>query len=70
MPTTYGASTILLAIDSSVGGIVLDNLGHQDGSLLQDPWLVLVEFWPDVYDPNIVLHMFSASHIHLIQMNM
>ena len=48
-------------------GTALGSFGHQHGSFLKDPWMVLGDIFLEVSNPNMFLYEFKTSHINFIQ---
>ena len=63
--TTNG--THRLAYEPSFASVIWGRLGHQLGSFLKDPWIVLGDVYPDVSNPNIIVYDFRTYKMNFIQ---
>ena len=52
---------------ASVGEAVLGSPGHQLGSILKDPWMVLIDNFKVISYPNTTAYYFNTSLINFIK---
>ena len=64
-PTTYGdvdqATSHRLP---SLGLTAFGSFGHQHGSFLQDPWIVVADVWQEFSRRNMISYEFITSHMN------
>ena len=48
------------------GWDVFDSFSQQLGPFLKDPWMVLVDNFPGIFQPNTIVYDFKTSHINFI----